>query len=55
MSGFTLAQMEYGTFAIPEVTMQVVDDNRWGAINIITHPTDVPITAMPPTNIAMLP
>jgi len=55
MSGFTLAQMEYGTFTIPEVTMQVVDDNRWGAINIITHPTDVPIAAMPPTNIAMLP
>ena len=55
LSGFTLAQMEYGAFTIPEVTMQVVDDNRWGAINIITHPTDVPITAFPPANIAMLP
>jgi hypothetical protein len=51
-SGFTLAQMEYGSFTIPEVTMQIVDDASWGAINVITHPTDVPITAFPPTLIA---
>lgn len=55
LSGFTLAQMEYGAFTIPEVTMQVVDDEDWGAINIITHPTDVPITVFPPANIAPLP
>ena len=50
-SGFTLAQMEYGAFTIPEVTMQVVDDLQWGAINVITHPTDVPITAFPPAGL----
>lgn len=55
LSGFTLAQMEYGAFTIPEVTMQVVDDVKWGAINIITHPTDVAITAFPPTGIVGLP
>lgn len=55
LSGFTLAQMEYGAFTIPEVTMQIVDDDDWGAINIITHPTDVPITVFPPANIAPIP
>jgi hypothetical protein len=55
MSGFTLAQMEYGTFTIPEVTMQIVDDADWGAINVITHPTDVPITVFPPAGITALP
>jgi hypothetical protein len=54
-SAFTLAQMEYGTFTIPEVTMQVVDDASWGAINVITHPTDVPITAFPPAGIVANP
>jgi hypothetical protein len=51
-SGFTLAQMEYGAFTIPEVTMTVVDDASWGAINVITHPTDVAISAFPPLLIA---
>jgi len=55
LSGFTLAQMEYGTFTIPEVTMQVVDDASWGSINVITHPTDVPITAFPPAGIVANP
>jgi hypothetical protein len=52
MSGFTLAQMEYGAFVIPEVTMQVIDDASWGAINIITHVVDTPILAFPPGNLA---
>jgi len=47
-SGFTLAQMEYGAFTIPEVTMQIVDDASYGAINVVTHPTEVQITAFPP-------
>lgn len=51
MSGFTL-QMEYGAFSIPEVTCQVVDDDNWGIVNIVTHPTDLPITVFPPANIA---
>jgi hypothetical protein len=54
-STFTIAQMEYGAFTIPEVTLQIVDDADWGAINIITHPTDVPITVLPPAGIAQLP
>lgn len=54
-SSFTLVQMEYGSFAIPEVTMQIVDDDKYGSINVLTHPTDVPITVMPPANIAALP
>lgn len=51
MSNFTLAQMEYGAFTIPEVTMQVVDDDKYGAINIITHVIDTNIDAFPPTNL----
>jgi hypothetical protein len=51
LSNFTLAQMEYGAFTIPEVTMQVVDDDSWGAINIITHVVDTPILAFPPSNL----
>lgn len=45
--------MEYGTFAIPEVTVQLVADASYGVINLITHPTDVPLTVMPPANIAV--
>jgi hypothetical protein len=51
---FNLGQMEYGTFAIPEVTVQLVHDASYGIINIITHPTDVPITVMPPANITII-
>lgn len=53
MTGFTL-QMEYGAFSIPEVTCQLVDDQDWGALNVINHPTDVPITVMPPANITII-
>jgi|SRR5215471_5879310 len=51
MSNFTLAQMEYGAFTIPEVTMQIVDDAAWGAINILTHVVDTPILNFPPANL----
>lgn len=51
MSGFSM-QFEYGAFSIPEATVQVVDDETWGAINVITHPTDLAITVIPPANIA---
>lgn len=54
MSDFTIAMMEYGAFAIPEVTLQLVDDEDYGIINLITHPTDVAITVMPPANIAAI-
>lgn len=52
VSDFNLGQMEYGTFAIPEVTVQLVDDASYGIINVITRPTTVAITVMPPANIA---
>lgn len=52
MGDFQLAMLEYGAFAIPEVTVQLVDDDNYGVINLITHPTDLAITVMPPANIA---
>lgn len=54
MSDFTVAMLEYGAFAIPEVTCQLVDDDTYGIYNIITHPTNLAITVMPPVNIAAL-
>lgn len=53
MSDFQLS-MEYGTFAIPEVTVQLVADDSYGVINLVSHPTDVAITVMPPANIAVV-
>lgn len=35
MSDITLIQMEYGTFAIPEVTVAILPDDTFGIINII--------------------
>lgn len=52
VSDFTLIQGEYGAFAIPEVTVQAVSDASYGVINLITHPTALDITVMPPANIA---
>lgn len=52
MSDFVPFQGEFGTFTTPEVTVQCVPDETWGLANIITHPTDVPITVIPPENIA---
>lgn len=52
VSDFTLFQGEYGSFVIPEVTVQLVDDASYGIINLITHPTALDITVMPPVNIA---
>lgn len=52
MGDFQLAMFEYGNFAIPEVTVQCVPDSTYGIYNLITHPTDVAITVMPPANIA---
>lgn len=52
MGDFPLAMLEYGAFAIPEVTVKAVPDATYGIYSLITHPTDVPITVMPPANIA---
>ena len=54
ISDFTFMQMEYGAFATPEVTLEIVDDASYGVINVITHPTDLAITVMPPANIAVV-
>lgn len=52
MSDFVIFQGEFGAFTTPEVTVQCVEDETWGIANFITHPTDVPITIIPPANIA---
>jgi len=50
MGDLTIAQLEYGRFAIPEATIQIVDDATFGLINIIEHATAADV-AIPPTNI----
>jgi autotransporter translocation and assembly factor TamB len=47
----TIAQLEYGQFAIPEATIAIVDDATYGLINVIEHSTDTAV-AIPPTNIS---
>lgn len=54
MSDFVIFQGEYGTFTTPEVTVQAVEDEDYGILNLITHPTDVAITVFPPANIAQV-
>jgi hypothetical protein len=46
----TIAQLEYGQFAIPEMTITMVDDATYGLINIIEHAADTAV-AIPPTNL----
>lgn len=50
-SDITLATMEYGSFVIPEVTAQAVDDATYGIIYLIEHEAETAI-AIPPANIA---
>jgi hypothetical protein len=50
----SIAMLEYGNFAIPEVSARMVDEASYGILNLITHPTDVAITVMPPANIAVV-
>jgi len=50
MGDLTIAQLEYGQFAIPEATVQIVDDTTYGLINVVEHSTDTAV-AIPPTNI----
>jgi hypothetical protein len=51
MGDFQIAMLEYGRFAIPEVTAQYVKDTTHGLIKIIEHETAVAV-AIPPLNIA---
>lgn len=50
MSDLNLATLEYGTFAIPEVTAQAVDDATFGIVSVIERQTAAAIT-IPPANI----
>lgn len=52
MSEFQLVQGEYGTFVIPEVTVQLVADATYGIYNLIQYPTNFTISVFPPANIA---
>jgi hypothetical protein len=50
MSDVTLATLEYGTFAIPELTLQAVDDATYGICSVIERQTAAAVT-IPPANI----
>jgi hypothetical protein len=50
-SDVTLASLEYGNFAIPELTVEAVDDATYGIINLVEHETAAAV-AIPPTNIS---
>ena len=52
-SDITLASMEYGNFAIPELTVEGVSDASYGIINLIPHETAVAV-AIPPTGIVVI-
>lgn len=56
MGNITIAQLEYGTFAIPSVELRAVHDASYGIINLITRetastaalvlpPVDIPVNA----------
>jgi len=51
MGDLTIAQLEYGQFAIPEATIAIVDDATYGLINVVEHSTDTAV-AIPPSNIS---
>lgn len=50
MSDIQLANMEYGQFAIPEMTIMAVDDETYGVLSLIEHQANTAI-AIPPLNI----
>lgn len=52
MANFTFFQGEYGGFTHPEMTLQCLPDETYGVANVITHPTAIEITVIPPANIA---
>lgn len=50
-SDVELASLEYGAFAIPELTAQAVPDATYYIVNLVEHSTSVAV-AIPPTNIS---
>lgn len=55
MENFQVFRGEYGGLSTTEVTIQCVPDDIWGLSNLITHPSSVAITVMPPADIAEVP
>lgn len=51
MEDVTLVEAEYGQYVIPEVTLQAVDDDTWGVVNLVEHNTAADV-AIPPTSIS---
>lgn len=49
-SNIQLANLQYGQFAIPEVTLDAVDDETYGIVSIIQHQTAAAVV-IPPANI----
>lgn len=47
----TLANLQYGQFAIPELTVMAVDDSTYGVIYLVEHETATAVV-IPPANIA---
>lgn len=52
-SDVQIAMLQYGQFAIPEMTVQAVSDGTWGIVNVVQHETTTAI-AIPPANIAQV-
>lgn len=52
MGDVTLVQLEYGNFAIPDLTLRAVDDATFSMINLIEHETALTVVVIPPANIA---
>lgn len=50
MSDITLASLQYGQFAIPEVTVSAVSDGSFGIVNLIEHEATTTI-ALPPAGL----
>lgn len=47
MSDVTLAEFQYGQFAIPELELEIVDDATYGILQVIEHTTQIAV-AIPP-------
>lgn len=48
----TLVHLEYGMFAIPDLTVRAVDDATFGIINVIEHEAALTVVVIPPVSIA---
>lgn len=51
MSDFNLIQLEYGQFAVPEITIMAVADASYGIVNIVQRESGSTTVEVPPANI----